>query len=92
MLRNSLGVDPNNIRHASNGQEAVDLAARHHFDIIIMDLNMPIMGGLEASRLIKNRYFDPCNFIQDIEWHIPVIIALSASDPTHALLQQCKEY
>lgn len=38
---------------AKNGEEAVDLAATEVPDLIIMDLMMPEMNGLEAARLIR---------------------------------------
>jgi nitrogen fixation negative regulator NifL len=38
---------------AQNGQEAVDLFARQRWDVILMDMQMPVMGGLEATRLIR---------------------------------------
>ena len=38
---------------ATNGQEAIDLALRHRPELIILDLSMPIMSGLEASRELK---------------------------------------
>jgi PAS domain S-box-containing protein len=38
---------------ANDGQAAVDLARRNNFDIILMDMQMPVMGGVEATRLIR---------------------------------------
>ena len=38
---------------AVNGREAVDAASRDSFDLILMDLLMPVMNGLEATRAIR---------------------------------------
>lgn len=37
----------------SNGQEAIELVERTHPDVIVLDLQMPIMDGWSASRHIK---------------------------------------
>ncbi|MBT3473841.1 MAG: response regulator, partial [Gammaproteobacteria bacterium] len=40
---------------AENGQEAVELAMDLHFDLILMDMQMPIMSGIEATKLLRER-------------------------------------
>ena len=63
------GVD---ITVANNGQEAVELRKESHFDIIFMDIQMPVMGGIEATKEII-QYEQS----QNLE-HIP-IVALTAN-------------
>lgn len=38
---------------AENGQEALDAYKKHPYDLILMDINMPIMGGKESIQLIR---------------------------------------
>jgi PAS domain S-box-containing protein len=40
-------------RHAVNGREALTLLARDHFDVVLMDVEMPGMDGLTATRLLR---------------------------------------
>ena len=54
--------------HVKNGKDAVDVAKRHHFDLILMDCNMPVMGGIEASMMLRTT----------VETDIP-IVALTAN-------------
>lgn len=41
------------ILHAKNGQEAINLVNEYQIDLILMDIKMPVMNGLEAARQIK---------------------------------------
>ncbi len=59
-----------NVTIANNGKEAVELAGKNSFDIILMDVQMPEMDGLEAARLIREAE-------KGTNKHIP-IIALTA--------------
>src|SRR5881227_760235 len=38
----------------SNGQEAVDKVTTHNIDCVIMDISMPVLNGLEATKIIKS--------------------------------------
>jgi DNA-binding NarL/FixJ family response regulator len=38
---------------ATNGQEAIELALKHRPDLIILDLSIPVLNGLDASRELK---------------------------------------
>jgi signal transduction histidine kinase len=53
-MLNRLGVV--SISVAGNGQDAVQLEATDEFDIVLLDMQMPIMDGLTACRLIKERH------------------------------------
>ena len=41
------------VTHAENGQIALDILAKEDFDLILMDLHMPVMDGIEATRIIR---------------------------------------
>ena len=60
------------VTEASNGQEAVDLALTETFDLILMDVQMPVMDGLQATRILREKGYSKA------------IIALTA----HALVEE----
>ena len=44
------------IREACNGQQAVQLVEEYQPDVVLVDVLMPEMDGLQATRLIKSRW------------------------------------
>ena len=72
------------LSRAINGKEAVEFAQNNKYDVILMDIKMPIMDGLEATRKIRE-------FDKDTP-----IIALTAnafdSDKVDALAAGCDAY
>ncbi|PHS73416.1 MAG: response regulator receiver protein [Cycloclasticus sp.] len=67
-MLNELGVISN---VAVNGQEAVDACKEHNYDFILMDCNMPVLDGFQATEVIR---------AFDTKYKQPIIIALTAKD------------
>jgi len=42
-----------NYKEAENGQEAIDMLNKEHFDIILMDIRMPLIDGVTATKVIN---------------------------------------
>ena len=72
------------ILRAKNGQEAVDLVDKGGIDMVLMDVKMPVMDGLEATAKIREKYPD-----------LPVV-ALTAnafeSDRDQAMKAGCNDF
>ncbi|MCJ7554068.1 MAG: ATP-binding protein, partial [Ignavibacteriaceae bacterium] len=75
-MLNRLGYKPD---IAANGKEAVDAVRNNHYDIVLMDILMPELDGLEALKIIKEEI---------PEEKLPVIIAMTAN----ALTGDQKDY
>ncbi|PHS26302.1 MAG: hypothetical protein COA85_06075 [Robiginitomaculum sp.] len=54
VLQAILDQDSYELCFANNGQEAVEIATNERFDVILMDIQMPKMGGEQAARLIRS--------------------------------------
>ena len=69
---------------AKNGQEAVDLVESGAYDLVLMDIKMPVMDGLEATKTIREKHPE-----------LP-IVALTAnafdSDRQLAMLAGCNDF
>ncbi|MFL2076612.1 response regulator [Marinilactibacillus psychrotolerans] len=44
------------VAEASNGKEAVEWCERKSFDLVLLDIRMPEMNGLEAGKIIRNQH------------------------------------
>jgi CheY-like chemotaxis protein len=86
LLRHGLEGLGYNVLEASNGQEAVDIAGRERPDLILMDLDLPILDGIAATQRIR----------QQAEMENVPIVAVTAypMSYTHvkAFAKGCNEY
>jgi two-component system, cell cycle response regulator DivK len=55
LLRRGLEGLGYNVLEASNGHEAVEIANREHPDLILMDLDLPILDGIAATQRIRQQ-------------------------------------
>ena len=44
------------VHEANNGKEAIEILGEKDVDVILMDIRMPIMNGVEATKIIKEKY------------------------------------
>ncbi len=51
------------VGEASNGQELLDVFAGLDIDIILMDLNMPVLNGIETTKIINQKHTDRVKII-----------------------------
>ena len=86
MMRRLLEMSGYRVVEAVNGQQAVELAGDESPDVILMDLSLPMLDGLAATRKIRER---------DQLARVP-IVAVSAHDSAdfhaEALAAGCNEY
>jgi len=53
VVREMLQADGHEVSEAHDGQQGVDMAAAEKFDLILMDISMPVLDGRSATRLIR---------------------------------------
>lgn len=58
---------------ASNGDEAIEKLNKYDYDLILMDIEMPVRNGLETTRYIRNNFSEKKKEV--------VIIAITAHNP-----------
>ena len=78
----------------SNGQDAIKHLLSQHYDLVLMDMRMPVMDGLRATRTIRylEQYF---GCWMQVLHEIPVIALSASADPDErraALAAGCNDY
>jgi DNA-binding NarL/FixJ family response regulator len=65
LVRSALGLmlggqpDLEVVAEAGDGQQAVGAARKHRPDVVLMDIRMPVLGGLEATRILHSQANPP---------------------------------
>jgi len=86
MLKMMLEMSGYHVIEAINGQEAVDRARAATPDLILMDIGLPVLDGLSATRLIRQ--------VEDLN-RVPIVaVTANAADDLPAQVQAagCDEY
>ena len=81
VIKNILEHGKHKVTLADNGEVVLDFLEKDQFDLIILDMHMPIMGGIEAAKIFRFMYPDSKN--------IPILM-LTANATTEAI-EACKE-
>ena len=77
------------VAEASNGLEAVDLARSLRPDVVLMDVNMPKMGGLEATEIIMSELPKTCIIGLSIDDAMVIISAMKAAGAVNYFTKDC---
>jgi CheY-like chemotaxis protein len=73
LLSELIKLTGNQAVEAENGQEAIDILRAEEIHMVFMDIEMPVMNGVETTQYIRNELPSPLNAI--------TVIALTAHNP-----------
>jgi len=73
LLVNIANILKHDYKVVENGKEAIEAVKINKFDVVMMDIEMPVMNGIEATKYIRNEIDGP-------ECNVP-IIAITAHNP-----------
>ena len=59
-LRSMLKLDPRLtlVAEAENGSAAIAMVEEHRPEVVLMDITMPVLDGIEATRIIRSKFSD----------------------------------
>ncbi len=81
VIRNILEYGQHHVTIAANGEMVLDILETQDFDLIILDMHMPVMGGVEAAKIFRFMYPD--------KKHIPILML--TANATKEAIDACKE-
>lgn len=74
---------------ADNGREAVQLTRKHFPDIVVMDISMPWLNGIEATRIIKSEFPTVDVIALSVHCEKRFIIGMLRAGATGYLIKNC---
>lgn len=76
LLSELLSLEGFTVQIAYNGQEALDQLAIHHYDIVLLDVMMPVLNGIETLKQIRKKYNVPVLMLSARNDEIDKVIGL----------------
>ncbi|MFT5425893.1 MAG: two-component system sensor histidine kinase RpfC [Gammaproteobacteria bacterium] len=81
VIRKILEAGEHLVTVVDNGEKVLDALEKDDFDLVILDMHMPIMDGIEAAKIIRFNYAG--------KTHLPIIML--TADVTTEAIQACKD-
>ncbi len=81
VIKNILEYANHNVSLANNGEEVLDKLEEDEFDLIILDMQMPVMGGIEAAKIFR--------FMYPEKKHIPILVL--TANATKEAQESCQQ-
>jgi len=81
VIKSILEHESHVVTMANNGEEVLDFLEDNEFDLIILDMQMPVMGGIEAAKIFR--------FMYPEKKHIPIIML--TANATREAKKSCEE-
>ncbi|SDU52667.1 response regulator [Desulfobacula phenolica] len=82
LLKNAMARTSYPCYFAENGEEALKLFSENTFDVVVTDIDMPVMDGIELAKIIKSQFTTDVIVMtgQISSYHYDEIISIGASD------------
>ena len=98
-LLSTIDLHIDKVIEGTNGYEAIKLVEKHQPHLVIIDAQMPLLGGVEATKTIKRRWPETKVFFLTLYHHYQAAALAAGADvfllkggPTEALVQAMIDY